>query len=211
MSRTASKPPRLWGRLGRRLLQPAFWRHGRSEIVWDPVRIIEAARSVAFPVYGLAADWCDIGFLADARRESIAVSGQHVTTLVTLVYGHPSGDSDKAAAVTSAIRHPVSNHATYFERVWISDEQARTLAVGADDLHPPEPAPTLKRIAVDGQSVPFKFYVLSGDHWAAEAPLSDVTITVEGWRWSVNDLALTRIANLDPYIEEMGRQLPGRS
>jgi hypothetical protein len=55
MSRTASKPPRRWGRLGRRLLQPAFWRHGRSEIVWDPVRIIEAARSVAFPVYGLAA------------------------------------------------------------------------------------------------------------------------------------------------------------
>lgn len=205
-------------------LASAFWDGGGGRslatealLVVDPARGLRRVdremaaefRAAALPLYGLPASWVGRRHLGGYGQRQPAKGGRPVVTSMSLAHGDPlAGDGPELRVeVRAGPEGPASAPAAEL-RALLADDLQWNAALAERRGAGPAPLPADQgeaawsetTIPVDGRPVAFARLAV-GRHWVAYAELEDRTLVLSARDFPVDQVALVRITDVEPYVD----------
>ncbi len=168
-------------------------------------------REAPFGVYGLPLSWDGPRFLGGVESSSRG-GGPARTTALSLAHGTLATDGDPWLSVESSPRPSVGGD--WFQimagMAWdgsIVDDAETALTYMRetnDPILPDHDIPIIEHatwvIDVDGVATPFDAY-RAAEEWSARARIGELWLTLDGWSFDPNEVALVRVLDLGPYVD----------
>jgi hypothetical protein len=189
-------------------------RPGRA-VARDHRQQVERFQVAPFPLYGLPASWPGPRYLGGWGGR-VSKGQRPVTTVLRLGYGDPLAEEGQHLRVEVSVEHAGPEQLRGLaEELWVQAAPQRYGVAGRGDpiaaaRSRPDPAWSQVRIPVDGQPVACA-WLGEGRYWVARAALHDRTLTLHGRDLPVGSVELTRITDLEPFIEGARRQEEARA
>jgi hypothetical protein len=166
----------------------------------------DALRSTDLPLYGLA-DWRGPRFVGGHGTDGRRVSSW------TLAHGDPfdEGSPDVRVEVKRS-EHPPALMARQIFEEFHHGSRRPPEGLSPDEFHTwvlqmhreirtaSDPTWATVSLKIDGAAVPFS-HLAHGEHWVAWAAVGEPLIVVHAARMPVDDVALARVTDVEPYIE----------
>jgi hypothetical protein len=170
-------------------------------------------RAAPLPLYGLPDSWAGRRHLGGYGERRAAEGGRPVVTSMSLAHGDPlagdgpelrvevrAGPEGPAVVPDAELRAYLADdlqwNAAVAERRGVGPAPLAAGAAGAAG----EAAWSEVTIPVDGEPVAFA-WLAEGRHWVAYAPLEDRTLVLSARDVPVNQVALVRVTDVEPYLD----------
>ncbi len=167
--------------------------HASDDAMGEMARQEDWCRHTDLPLFGLPDSYVGLRMLGDLDR-AYEWEGRETTRVLTgesygLLHGDPlSPSSPTLQVITSRKSLPVPADLL----------SAEALRPGSHiDMR--EPRPFTTTVSLDGEEVEFEGLQVSGG-WVLQASFESHGVTVVGVRFPLDDLLLTRIRNVEPYV-----------
>lgn len=175
---------------------------------FDWLEAAEEAHNASFPLYGLGPSWRGTRYLGDVRTG--LSRGTRITLGVELMHGHPGLDDGVAVSVRT--EPPSPPDAATVRSIWLPDhladrlraqpalfhELTRNFREGLDVI--PDAEWQDQEVRIDDGLKLFRALTVSTESWVLNGSPGGAEVTVQGWRFPIEDVHLVEITDLRPYL-----------